>query len=105
VAARLFDESLACYDDIGALPEADRVRAPLARLLPSKRRRPAPRRAVLGWEALTPTENEVVEEVSSGRSNPQVAERLGISCRTVEAHLRSINGKVGVFMRLALALA
>jgi DNA-binding CsgD family transcriptional regulator len=104
-AARLFDESLACYDDIGALPEADRVRAHVARLMPSKRRRPAPRRAVSGWEALTPTEHEVVEEVCAGRSNPQVAERLGISRRTVEAHLRSVYAKVGVSTRLALAVA
>lgn len=103
-AAHLFDESLACYDDIGALPEADRVRAHLARLTPSKGRRPAPRRAVSGWEALTPTEHEVVEEVCAGRSNPQVAERLGISRRTVEAHLRSIYAKVGVSTRLALSV-
>lgn len=57
-----------------------------------------------GWEALTPTEREVVEEVCAGRSNGQVAERLGISRRTVEAHLRSIYAKVGVATRLALAL-
>ncbi|HUF83144.1 MAG TPA: LuxR C-terminal-related transcriptional regulator, partial [Acidimicrobiia bacterium] len=104
-ATRLFEQSLSDYDDISASPEADRVRARLARLSPSGERRPAPRRAVTGWEALTPTEHEVVEEVCGGRSNPQVAERLGISRRTVEAHLRSIYAKLGVSTRLALAVA
>ncbi|MGQ0805250.1 MAG: helix-turn-helix transcriptional regulator [Actinomycetota bacterium] len=102
-ATGLFELSLSCYDDIGAAPEADRVRARLARLSPSTERRPAPRRAVTGWEALTPTEHEVVEEVCGGRSNPQVAERLGISRRTVEAHLRSVYAKIGVSTRVALA--
>jgi DNA-binding CsgD family transcriptional regulator len=45
-----------------------------------------------------------VEEVCGRRSNPQVAERLGISRRTVQAHLRSIYAKVGVSTRLALAV-
>lgn len=58
-----------------------------------------------GWSALTPTEREVAEEVCSGRSNPQVAARLGISRRTVEAHLRNVYMKLGVPTRLALAVA
>ena len=104
-ASALFEESLAGFDAIGAAPDADRVRARLARLAPSKDRVPAPRRAVSGWEALTRTEYEVVDEVCGGRSNPQVAERLGISRRTVEAHLRSIYSKLGVSTRLALAVS
>jgi DNA-binding CsgD family transcriptional regulator len=57
------------------------------------------------WSELTPAEREVVEEVCAGRSNPQVAERLGISRRTVETHLRNIYTKLGVPTRLALAVA
>jgi DNA-binding CsgD family transcriptional regulator len=56
------------------------------------------------WSTLTPAEREVAEEVCTGRSNPQVAERLGISRRTVEAHLRSVYRKLGVSSRLALAV-
>jgi len=104
-ATERFDRALACFDDIGAAPEADRVRARLARIAPAASPRPAPRRAVSGWDALTPTEHLVVEEVCGGRSNPQVAERLGISRRTVDAHLRSIYTKLGVKTRLALAVA
>jgi DNA-binding CsgD family transcriptional regulator len=105
VAPALFEAALADLDAVGASPEADRVRARLARLAPSSGRVAAPRRPVSGWEALTPTEHEVVEEVCGGRSNPQVAERLGISRRTVEAHLRSIYSKLGVSTRLALAVS
>ena len=57
------------------------------------------------WSTLTRAEREVAEEVCAGRSNPQVAERLGISRRTVEAHLRSVYRKLGVSSRLALAVA
>jgi DNA-binding CsgD family transcriptional regulator len=84
--------------ELGATPAADRLRRRAGR-------RRAPARARFGWESLTPTELEVVEEVCAGRSNGQVAERLGVSRRTVEAHLRSIYPKLGVSTRLALAVA
>src|SRR5262245_26075822 len=102
-AKPLFEEALGALDRIGARREADRVRSRLAGT--GAPFRPAPRRTVDGWASLTPTENEVVEEVCAGRSNPQVAARLGISRRTVEAHLRSIYTKLSVPTRLALAVA
>ena len=79
------------------------ARTLLARL--GRAKRPPPIRAVSGWAALTPTELEVVDEVCSGRSNPDVAVRLGISRRTVEAHLRSVYRKLDVRTRLALSVA
>ncbi|TNM68609.1 helix-turn-helix transcriptional regulator [Streptomyces sp. NP160] len=48
-------------------------------------RAPAPR----GWEELTPREREVLSVLASGASNAGIAAELGISPRTVEAHLRS----------------
>ena len=104
-ATALFDESLVCFDEISAPTEADRVRSALVRLAPSSTRGRAPRRATSGWDALTPTERLVVDEVCGGRSNPEVAKRLGISRRTVEAHLRSVYAKLGISTRLALAVA
>jgi len=104
-AALLLDASLTFFESMGAHAAAERARSRLARLRQARRRGPAPRRAVAGWDSLTPTEWEVVEEVCAGRSNGQVAERLGVSRRTVEAHLRSIYAKLGVSTRLALAVA
>ncbi|MFQ5718052.1 MAG: response regulator [Acidobacteriota bacterium] len=44
---------------------------------------------------LTPRETEVLSLVAEGLSTRQVADRLGISPRTVEAHRRVITQKVG----------
>jgi DNA-binding CsgD family transcriptional regulator len=43
----------------------------------------------------------VLKLVASGLTNAQVAERLFISPRTVNAHLNSIYGKLGVSSRSA----
>jgi len=39
---------------------------------------------------LTDREREIVALVQTGNTNAQVAEKLGISRRTVEAHLQSV---------------
>jgi len=51
---------------------------------------------------LSVREIEVVHMVASGLTNPQVAEQLFISPRTVQNHLRSIYAKVGVHNRTRL---
>jgi predicted ATPase/class 3 adenylate cyclase/DNA-binding CsgD family transcriptional regulator len=56
-----------------------------------------------GWDALTPTELKVVALVAEGLSNPQIAERLFISRRTVSTHLSHVFLKVGVSSRVELA--
>jgi len=47
-------------------------------------------------EALSSRERQVLQLVVSGQSNPLIAERLGISVRTVEVHRRNIMDKLGV---------
>jgi predicted ATPase/DNA-binding CsgD family transcriptional regulator len=63
-----------------------------------RRRRPA-----TGWAALTPTELRVARAVADGLSNPQIAERMFISRRTVATHLTSIFRKLGISSRAELA--
>ena len=51
------------------------------------------------YEPLTARELEVLRLLVQDLSNPQIAERLVVSRRTVEAHLRSIYDKLGVRSR------
>ncbi len=67
-------------------------------LLTARTRKPAP--AV----ELTPRESEVLGLVRQGLANKQIARRLGISERTVKAHLTSTFQRVGVVDRTQAAL-
>ncbi|NUR10044.1 MAG: response regulator transcription factor [Nocardioidaceae bacterium] len=53
---------------------------------------------------LTPREVEVLTLVRSGLANKQIARRLGISERTVKAHLTSVFQRIGVTDRTQAAL-
>jgi DNA-binding CsgD family transcriptional regulator len=52
-------------------------------------------------DGLTGREVEILRLVSSGLTNRQLAEGIGVSTRTVDAHLRSIYAKLGVKSRSA----
>jgi DNA-binding NarL/FixJ family response regulator len=53
---------------------------------------------------LTPREREVLGLVRGGLANKQIARRLGISERTVKAHLTSVFQRIGVVDRTQAAL-
>lgn len=63
-----------------------------------ERRRPAS-----GWASLTPAELDVARLVSDGLANKDIAERLFVSPRTVQAHLTHVYRKLGVSSRVQLA--
>lgn len=63
------------------------------------------RRAESGWAALTPAELDVVRLVCEGLGNKEVAARLFVSPRTVQAHLSHVYTKLGVASRGQLARA
>jgi DNA-binding NarL/FixJ family response regulator len=58
------------------------------------------RRAASGPESLTPTERKVADLVAAGLSNPDVAQRLNLSRRTVESHVSRILAKLGANSRI-----
>jgi len=58
------------------------------------------------WSAnLTPREKEVAERAALGMANQAIADELGITERTVRAHISAVFEKLGVPDRLMLALA
>lgn len=69
-----------------------------ARVLLTERRRPA------SGVKLTGREREVLRMVGDGNPNKVIARRLGISERTVKAHLTSIYQRIGVTDRTQAAL-
>jgi predicted ATPase/DNA-binding CsgD family transcriptional regulator len=60
-------------------------------------------RPATGWPSLTPAELDVARLVADGRSNKEIADKLFISPRTVQAHLTHIYGKLGITSRVQLA--
>jgi DNA-binding CsgD family transcriptional regulator len=61
------------------------------------------KRASSGWASLTRAELDVVRLVSEGLGNKDVAARLFVSPRTVQAHLTHIYTKLGLTSRVQLA--
>jgi DNA-binding CsgD family transcriptional regulator len=55
-----------------------------------------------GWESLTPAEHDVVRLVCEGLGNKEVATRLFVSPRTVQAHLAHVYTKLGINSRVQL---
>jgi DNA-binding NarL/FixJ family response regulator len=45
--------------------------------------------------ALTPREREVVQLLAEGRQNKEIARRLGVALKTVEAHRAAVMRKIG----------
>ena len=94
-AADVLNRAEAAFRDLGAVIWADRAAAERGRLGLS-------RSTAL---ALTPTESRVARLAGDGLSTRDVAVELGISPRTVETHLASIYGKLGVNSRAELGRA
>jgi len=99
----LLEEARSAYERAGAVHDQARAESAL-RALGSRRgvrgRRQRPRS---GWEALTETELRVVRLAAERLTNPEIAERLFISRRTVQTHISHALTKLGVASRRDLA--
>lgn len=93
VARTALLDALERFDQLGAARWAENTAADLARL---PGRRPADRRS------LTTREREVSELVAAGLTNKEVAARLFLSVRAVEANLSKAYSKLGVRSRAEL---
>jgi DNA-binding CsgD family transcriptional regulator len=54
------------------------------------------------WASLTPAESDVVRLVCDGLANKDIATRLFVSPRTVQAHLTHVYTKLGLSSRVQL---
>ena len=105
-AAGLFDEALDTLEEIGAARAEARVLATMRALgIRSRQRRGARARPAHGWDALTPSELEVVRLAADGLTNPEIGQRLFVSRRTVQTHLYHAFQKLDVRSRVELAAA
>jgi DNA-binding CsgD family transcriptional regulator/tetratricopeptide (TPR) repeat protein len=91
------------YHSCRAPRDLARVEAALRALgvrrgVPGARRRPDH-----GWQALTDTELKVVRLVAERLTNPEIAQRMFISRRTVQTHVSHALAKLGVATRRELA--
>jgi ATP/maltotriose-dependent transcriptional regulator MalT len=96
-------EAYEVYSQIGALRDVDRVRRRLRTAGIHRRPRVPPTRVSTGWESLTPAELRIVQLVSGGRTNRQIAEQLYLSPYTVGTHLKHVFTKLDLSSRSELA--
>jgi DNA-binding NarL/FixJ family response regulator len=90
--------ALPVFEDLGAGGDADAAAA-LLRELGVKAARSGPK----GLGTLTKREREVLALLGEGLSNPEIAERLYLSRKTVEHHVAAILSKLGARNRAEAA--
>lgn len=99
-AIPLLREATDLFHDLGATRTAAQSGVLLAHAAGAQLPRP---REPHPLERLTPAERLVAVRAGRGRTNPQIAEELSLSSRTVQAHLSSIYGKLAIGSRVQLA--
>ncbi|WP_181773540.1 ATP-binding protein [Amycolatopsis pittospori] len=85
------------FSSLGAAVSARRAQETLDNRKPRRRGRPS------YGTTLSPRETEVAQLACAGRTNSQIATRLGLSVRTVEQHIAHAMRKTGAASRYELA--
>jgi DNA-binding CsgD family transcriptional regulator/tetratricopeptide (TPR) repeat protein len=92
-------EAVAIFDELGARPAADLVRSRLRESGVESIPRGPTERTRSNPAGLTARQLEVLRLVSDGMTNPEIADRLYLSKKTVEHHVSAIYSKLGVASR------
>ena len=100
-----FEEAIAIYERLASRRDSARALATMRTFGMRRGSRAAHRRALTGWDALTPTELDVVRLTIDGLTNRAIGERLFISRRTVQTHLAHVFTKLDISTRVELAAA
>ena len=101
-AIELLKQSRAGYESVNAEQDLARIRSRMRGVGVRTQHWTYAQRPSFGWGSLTDTERRVVDLVSSGLTNREVAQRLFLSHHTVAFHLRQIFRKVDVCTRVQL---
>lgn len=102
-ARAAFSRAVDLYTSLGATRDVDRLQATFRAHGIRRAPRVKHRRALRGWESLTPAEGKIAGLVAEGMTNPQIAARLFLSHRTVATHVSHILGKLDVRSRIDIA--
>ncbi|MFI5064361.1 MAG: AAA family ATPase [Streptosporangiales bacterium] len=98
-----FSRAVDLYASLGAARDVSRLQARFREHGIRRGPHAKHRQAQHGWESLTPAEVTVAALVEQGLSNPQIADKLFLSRKTVATHVSHILGKLGVRSRIDVA--
>jgi DNA-binding CsgD family transcriptional regulator len=102
-AIEVLREAERALDACGAVRARDQARRELRKLGARSEVRGPATGADAGLESLTAREREIADLVSDRLTNPQIAEKLFLSKKTVESHIRNLFVKLGVSSRVDIA--
>ena len=102
-ARAAFTNAVDLYSSLGAARDVARLQARFRAHGIRRAPRVKHRRALRGWDSLTPAEARIAALVAEGLTNPQIAAKLFLSHRTVATHVSHILGKLDVRSRIDIA--
>jgi DNA-binding NarL/FixJ family response regulator len=98
-----FGRAVDAYSSLGAAADVNRVQAAFRQEGMRLGSHAKHRRAQSGWDSLTDTELKIAAFVAEGMSNPDIAQRLVTSPRTVGTHVSHILKKLQFTSRAEIA--
>jgi DNA-binding CsgD family transcriptional regulator len=102
-ARSAFTRAVEIHTSLGAAADVARLQARFRAHGIRRGPRAKHRQARSGWDSLTPAETKIAALVESGLSNPEIADKLLLSRRTVATHVSHILKKLDVNSRIDIA--